>query len=139
MIQASMFPQPAPFKFEPTQAPARSKARSYNSRAEYYESEAWATKRTFALHRASYRCQWCKTTKRPLQVHHLSYANLYHEKPEDLMVLCPRCHQQADLEREEENAYAAYMMKKYGEDYEDTAESRDEFQSWREKKQSDWR
>jgi hypothetical protein len=30
-----------------------------------------------------------------LQVHHLNYDNLYCEQPEDLQVLCFKCHEQA--------------------------------------------
>ena len=45
-----------------------------------------------------YRCQCCEskgTTQNPLEVHHLSYANLYNEENrvyEDLVTLCHLCH-----------------------------------------------
>ena len=36
-------------------------------------------------------CELCDST-RSLQVHHLTYKNLFFEEPEDLILLCARCH-----------------------------------------------
>ena len=58
---------------------------------EYLKSEHWKITKAAALKRAGYRCQLCGY-KKNLQVHHNSYKNLGHEAPEDVIVLCGRCH-----------------------------------------------
>jgi 5-methylcytosine-specific restriction endonuclease McrA len=30
-----------------------------------------------------------------LQIHHITYKNLFHEEPEDLIILCGTCHMKA--------------------------------------------
>ncbi len=60
---------------------------------EYIHSAEWATVRTRALRRAQFRCEWCGTKKK-LQVHHRSYARLGNESPDDLQVLCKKCHEE---------------------------------------------
>jgi 5-methylcytosine-specific restriction endonuclease McrA len=68
-------------------------------------SPEWRRIREAALARAGYRCAFCgrgKAPGRPLQVHHNTYANLGHERPEDLTVLCAGkggCHAAADKQR----------------------------------------
>ncbi len=57
----------------------------------YIHSPAWQVRRERAIQRAGGRCQVCGARKR-LQVHHVSYANLGHERDEDLTVLCWACH-----------------------------------------------
>lgn len=59
---------------------------------EYIRSVAWAEKRKEALERAKYRCQLCGITHASFEVHHNTYLNLGNEAPEDLIVLCVRCH-----------------------------------------------
>src|SRR5215831_15426488 len=59
----------------------------------YLRSEEWEAKRIIALRRAGDRCQDCGY-KLEVQVHHLTYDRLGHERPEDLMVLCQPCHAQ---------------------------------------------
>jgi hypothetical protein len=39
-----------------------------------------------------------------LQIHHLHYSTLWYESYQDLQVLCPSCHYEADEERAEEQA-----------------------------------
>ncbi|NGX54204.1 MAG: hypothetical protein K1000chlam4_00929 [Chlamydiae bacterium] len=58
---------------------------------EYINSEAWAKRRIVAKIAAGYKCQKCGF-EYELDVHHLTYENLGHEKAEDLLVLCRRCH-----------------------------------------------
>lgn len=76
--------------------------------AEYLASAEWKQRRAGALHRASHRCQSpsCPDARLRsltdeelrfvrhyrLEVHHLSYARLGNEHPDDLIVLCPQCH-----------------------------------------------
>lgn len=58
---------------------------------EYLESDHWKDLRRAVLRRAKNKCQMCGSKYR-LDVHHNSYANLGHEHPDDLIVLCRRCH-----------------------------------------------
>lgn len=64
--------------------------------AEYLQTSHWYSERLGALDRAGYRCQLCNSTKR-LDVHHRTYENLGHEKPEDLLVLCHKDHEHFHL------------------------------------------
>lgn len=88
--------------------------RKRNHSAEYkahLRSPEWRRViRPAALERAKYRCAFCGRSRaqlrrigRHLEVHHNSYANLCHERPEDLTVLCAggrnSCHPAADRQR----------------------------------------
>jgi len=61
---------------------------------EYINSERWRIKSTEAKKRAGWRCQVCNTTGnfRTLHAHHRTYDRLGNERPEDITVLCERCH-----------------------------------------------
>ncbi len=113
----------------------------FRSKEEYYQSEEWATKRLFALYRASHRCDRCGS-KGPLQVHHITYDRLYNERPEDLEVLCIKCHKKADRQREYDNWYKraldTYLTKKYGEDCDYFEGCEEEFEDWLESKGDDY-
>jgi hypothetical protein len=66
-----------------------------NRRPNYYayiKSPAWKRKADAAKKRAGYRCQVCNGENR-LEAHHRTYDNLGHEKPEDITVLCHKCHE----------------------------------------------
>ena len=127
----------------PVSKPKTNKRRKkFTSKEEYYKSEDWEKIRTFALHRAKHRCQRCGASG-ILQVHHSTYNNLYNEKPEDLEVLCKKCHKKADREREYDSRYDSaldtYMTKKYGEDWDYFDGYEEEFDDWLERKHdSDW-
>lgn len=60
--------------------------------ASYLQTRHWARMRRRALERAHFRCEGCPTRSRVLDVHHLTYARLGCELPDDLMVLCRPCH-----------------------------------------------
>lgn len=61
--------------------------------AEYLLTDHWQFVRRAALWAAGERCQVCKSEKH-LEVHHASgYSCLGAERPEDLVVLCRRCHE----------------------------------------------
>lgn len=60
---------------------------------EYLETPHWNTTREAAKSRADYRCQVCNTNERTLHTHHRTYENRGEEKPEDLIVLCDKCHE----------------------------------------------
>lgn len=61
----------------------------------YLRSRAWAARRLKAIEKAGYRCQVCRRLvldASKLDVHHLDYSRLGHERDEDVAVLCSRCH-----------------------------------------------
>jgi 5-methylcytosine-specific restriction endonuclease McrA len=62
----------------------------------YLQSEHWQEKRKETLDRCGYKCIACSSTV-DLHVHHLRYmvggvSVRYRERPEDLTVLCQKCH-----------------------------------------------
>lgn len=57
----------------------------------YIHSPEWEEKAKEAKKRAGYRCQLCNG-KYKIAAHHRTYERLGHELPEDLTVLCKRCH-----------------------------------------------
>jgi len=59
----------------------------------YLSSSAWQRKRVVVLNRAGYRCERCTSDAQPLHVHHKTYERLGDELPEDLTVLCKKCHE----------------------------------------------
>lgn len=66
--------------------------------ADYLKSEKWKQIAKQRLAIDNFQCQCCKcvgTANNPLEVHHISYAHLYHEETrvyEDLVTLCHVCH-----------------------------------------------
>jgi hypothetical protein len=61
--------------------------------SEYRVTPEWQSKRTQMLSRAGYRCQTCGERDTRLDVHHNSYERYGDELPQDLVVLCRRCHE----------------------------------------------
>ncbi|KAA8475690.1 HNH endonuclease [Arcticibacter tournemirensis] len=57
----------------------------------YLNSPEWKEKRTLVLNRDHHLCQRCRIEP-ALDVHHLTYKNLYNEPLEDLQALCRNCH-----------------------------------------------
>lgn len=62
-----------------------------------------------ALERAGYRCEECGSGS-DLEVHHLTYERLGCELPEDLRVLCRRCHETAHAPRNRQK----FLLELYG-------------------------
>lgn len=60
--------------------------------SEYLESEHWKEKRAKARERANGRCQICNGDGE-LHTHHRTYERIGHERDDDLIVLCKRCHE----------------------------------------------
>lgn len=58
----------------------------------YLRSPEWDRRRRDAIARAKGSCRGCKTRRRSLEVHHISYERLGAEWPQDLVVLCTDCH-----------------------------------------------
>jgi 5-methylcytosine-specific restriction endonuclease McrA len=110
---------------------------------DYLRSDRWRAIRDWAFALHGRKCQECGETG-GLEVHHLHYDTLGRERPEDLRVLCWRCHEGADRtradearQRSEEALYRArldgWASKKYGEDWGesgDAEEIEEEFDDW---------
>lgn len=62
---------------------------SYRS---YIISPAWQQVRREYLHSVGWVCERCHNDW-ATQAHHLTYDNLGHEGPQDLMALCRQCHE----------------------------------------------
>lgn len=59
---------------------------------EYLKSKKWLDKKKKVLKRDNYKCTKCQSGNRQLEVHHLTYDNIYNESSSDLVTLCDRCH-----------------------------------------------
>ena len=76
----------------------------------YLESEEWRQKRIKVFERDNYKCVHCGSTSN-LSVHHLTYANLYHEELHDLVTVCDACHSAFhDLAKRAEYCTATYYL-----------------------------
>jgi 5-methylcytosine-specific restriction endonuclease McrA len=97
---------------------------------EYISSRIWKEKCKQALERVGYKCQKCGLSKwaRKLEVHHLTYERFKHELPEDLIVVCNKCHKIKDRQREQETEkrnyeklqdarFVGWARKVYGDDW----------------------
>ncbi len=128
--------------------PEKTKEQKYG---EYINSSEWK-KKSKALIESVGKCQKCGVHKyvRKLSVHHLNYDNFGHERPEDLVVLCDKCHKVADRKREreteernyeklEEARFQGFVDKAFGDDapYMDNEYMYMKYQAWLEKK-GDW-
>jgi len=63
--------------------------------AQYLKSKEWINLKIDLISMRGQKCEKCgKHKKSPtlLQIHHLTYKNIFNESPEDLMILCSRCH-----------------------------------------------
>lgn len=66
----------------------------------YLQGDHWSKVKFAAKKWAHYKCRQCKISEanhlelfhQHLEVHHLSYENIGHEGPSDVVVLCARCH-----------------------------------------------
>lgn len=61
------------------------------SYVDYLKSRHWSIVRKLALKATNSRCSNCDNN-RDLNVHHLTYENLWHEYANDVTVLCNTCH-----------------------------------------------
>ena len=58
---------------------------------DYLASAEWAEIRNDLFTNRGRKCEYCGSTHR-LQIHHLTYVNVFKEEPEDLVILCAACH-----------------------------------------------
>jgi len=63
-----------------------------NKYNKYLKSEQWLIIRKEIIFQRGEMCELCKS-KSELQVHHLTYKNVFNEKAKDLQVLCSDCHE----------------------------------------------
>lgn len=59
---------------------------------EYLQSDEWRLKRNKLLNHRGYKCENC-SSKKNLQIHHLTYERLGFELDNDLVILCQKCHE----------------------------------------------
>lgn len=72
----------------------------YEDRVEYERylaSELWLRRREKVLERDGGRCQGC-LSRPAVEVHHLTYRNLYCEFAFELVALCRACHERVHVE-----------------------------------------
>lgn len=58
---------------------------------DYLKSKEWKSIRLKVIKDRNGKCENCNSTRK-LQVHHLTYENLYSEGFKDLKLLCKKCH-----------------------------------------------
>lgn len=117
----------------------------------YMKSKAWRDVRNAAFRRAGFKCQQCGLShiEARLECHHITYERFKKERPEDLIVLCPRCHAIADEKRRNKAKktvaaalatarFEGWASKVYGDRWKrgevDVDEARVAFQQWLGKK-----
>lgn len=78
----------------------KKKKKAADKRKEWYrnylKSEHWKKRRARTLKQYGYKCAICGSREH-LEVHHLTYKNIYHEKDEDLKCLCRGCHKKQHM------------------------------------------
>lgn len=69
-------------------------SKKYQKYLAYLKSNEWYSLKLDLLQKRGCKCQKCKRELAPnkLQVHHITYANLYKEHSTDLLLLCGKCH-----------------------------------------------
>ena len=76
----------------------------------YLKSDAWEEKRKMMFALRGRQCEICGKTNLTLQVHHLTYKNIFNESPEDLQVLCKGCHEDVH-DKDPKNSAKAKLRK----------------------------
>ena len=96
------------------------------------------------LNRANGFCEACGKKTRCLDIHHLTYERLGHERDEDLQAVCRPCHPRADEERKKRDkrpdnsgsGFYSWGLKVFGEDEGDWPDdAEDQFWAWVERKE----
>ncbi|MGH9676260.1 MAG: HNH endonuclease [Candidatus Acidiferrum sp.] len=79
--------------------------------AEYLRSPHWRKTRLRVLARARGKCEACHR-RRAREVHHLTYIHIGEERLDELLALCPNCHDMAHSDRVEDRACFASLVNK---------------------------
>lgn len=60
----------------------------------YIQSKEWFQLKIDILEKRGCYCEKCRKKKYPagLHLHHLTYERLFNEEPQDLMLVCAKCH-----------------------------------------------
>jgi hypothetical protein len=66
----------------------------------YLRSAEWSQLRSRLLTERGAECECCGSSKR-IQLHHLTYERIFEERDEDLMLLCPICHESVERAKDE--------------------------------------
>jgi hypothetical protein len=65
----------------------------------YLRSPIWRIRRRLWIAQTLGRCQGCGRFRRPLTIHHLTYARLGCERRDDVQVLCWPCHRACEAQK----------------------------------------
>jgi hypothetical protein len=60
----------------------------------YLATDKWRGFKNSIISKRGFNCELC-SSKKNIQVHHLTYERLGNEMPEDVMILCKKCHEKA--------------------------------------------
>lgn len=107
-----------------------------NEYHEYLRSAQWRKFRAKMIAMVGGRCEQCDVVAQGLHVHHVNYDRLGCEDEDDVLVLCPPCHdaehRELDAERLFEARYQGWLRKRYpgGVMIFDPEGSRLEFEDW---------
>ena len=82
--------------------------KQYSKYKKYLNSKEWKLKKKQLFDLRGYGCEQCNF-EYYLDVHHLTYKNLYNEKMEDLQILCKQCH----LSKHEKHFKKVYKIKSF--------------------------
>jgi hypothetical protein len=107
---------------------------SFSSKEEYYASSEWLYTRRQKFNEVGHRCERCGR-RGLLDVHHVTYENLYDERMEDLQVLCRSCHEGAGFVGDYQVSTCLYRR------IEDTIEPYiydEDFREWLDSKDEEW-
>lgn len=80
----------------------RSRTNKYYKYNVYLKSNHWRMTRFNKLLDTNFTCEKCghyDKSGRTLNVHHLTYANIGHEKMSDLQTLCIHCHKKVHAKK----------------------------------------
>src|SRR5262249_55117783 len=66
---------------------------------QYISSVQWKNLKRKTIEQRGNRCERCRQESASLELHHKHYRSLGSEQPEDVELLCPRCHKEADEAR----------------------------------------
>lgn len=67
--------------------------------AEHLRSDYWRQLKQKVAKRRGHKCERCKSSDKPLDLHHEHYKNFGKERQKDVLLLCRECHHEKDAER----------------------------------------
>ena len=79
---------------------------------EYLASKEWANIKLDLIQLRGSKCEKCLKERSYLHVHHMTYERLYNELPEDLVLLCAKCHMKEHGIKQKRGGYKKPTKKK---------------------------